>query len=739
MRIQVTHDAPPTTATQVPPFSVVRVDTGALAYQEALIGGEYLVACTSAMARPKPRETVWRELGSSEQPHPGSPVARQSRQRAFRLVVDGQLLGDRWSWLGHDESPDDERGRRMLSVHLQHKLRPIRVTVHTRIDGTPFIERWLTVTNSGDAPAAISDVSPWSGQLWDAIGHPWTAIEPRTLPNGPFVLGRYTESSAGAEGSFDWVPLPAGSEYAYACHHGRSGWGLPWFVVRNEATGSACIGEMAWSGNWRIAFANTYEAMPWPPSEGWDVRLFAEISMAGPAPLRVLAPGESCDTPSVHIGWVQGDLQVCAEHWHTHIRRSVKLPQPEDRAHRVEINHTGWTRNAQVTEHQLYEEIDLAAEAGFELFMLDAGWFGDVSDNWGNAVGDWDHENPLLTHGVRAALDRVHDRGMLAGLWVEAERLGLASETRAAHPEWQMHRGDQEIPNLDLSKPEVEAYLLHVVCDLVDRYELDCFRLDYNINIGEGGDAVRSGLSENVLWRHYDALYRVFDAVRSRYPDLLLENCSSGGGRMDLGIMARFHWTQVTDKWSPPMTLRVINGMTLALPPEMHETILGAISDGQADTDFVTRIALFGHFCASGVMPSLGEIQQYGWRRWRHAIQLYKERVRPMLDTCRLIHHTPIQRQTAPGTWCVLECAAADGASAHVGVFRLEAAPSDAYLLRPRGLDLGRTYRVTYDTPRSNGHRQIFDMTGAQLANQGLLVRVPGALRSELVLLDAID
>src|SRR4029453_13073244 len=128
-----------------------------------------------------------------------------------------------------------------------------------------------------------------------------------------------------------------------------------------------------------------------------------------------------------------------------------------------------------------------------------------------------------------------------------------------------------------------------------------------------------------------DAFYGIFDRIHQRFPDLLLENCASGGARTDLGIMSRFHWTQVSDNWSPSLTLKIVNGMTLSLPPELCMTLLGAISDGIADLDFMLRIGLFGHFCVSGIFPTMAERHHVARERWRHHIDLYKTFVRPML------------------------------------------------------------------------------------------------------------
>lgn len=715
----VTHTGVAPTADEFPAYPLIRFDGGMSSYQEALIGGRYLTAHLSAMGRPKPRWWIWSDM------HGGAASTRPLRRRevAFRLQVDSQDLHDGWEWLGSELDGPQHR------VRLRHPERSVEVLLSTTSDGTPLLARTLVVTNTGDRPAAISEADTWSGLVWSTGVTPWNDVELTTLPDGPFSIGRMTDTTAGTEGSFAWSPLPSGTT-SFESLRGRSGWGVPFCLVRNNATGELLVVDLAWSGNWRIELTNDYEPARRPVC---DAHLYVRAGIAGPAPLRVLAPGESATLPTAHVGVLFGDLDAAVQAVHTHIRRSVVPAQPTGREHLVEVNHTAFTRNHQVTEAQLYDEIDLAAEVGAELFMLDAGWFGEVSSLWFSAVGDWDRESPLLEHGVRAALDRVRERGMLAGLWVEPERVGPASIFAAEHPDWLMTRNGEQILNLDLSRPEIAAHTEKTLIGIIDRYQLDCFRLDYNHDMGEGGARSSHSWTENVLWRYYDALYGIFDRIHDRYPDLLLENCSSGGGRIDLGMMSRFHWTQVTDRWSPGPSARILNGATICLSPELCESVIGGISEGVSDLDFLIRLNLFCHFKVSGLFPTSVERNDAAFDRWQHGITLYKGFCRPILATSQLFHHTPIQTQTEPGDWVVLEVAAADRAGAYIGVFRLPGATTDAYLVRPRGLDPGRRYRVRRDT-RAN--ERIID--GGTLMDNGIRVDVPGALCSELILIDEV-
>ena len=730
MNIHISHTAPPASAEEIPDFPLVRFDTGMAVYEEALVDGQYLGATWSAMGRPQSRERIWHELRGGA--FATRPVRR--RQHAFQLQVDGQNLTDRWQWDdGQDVTTADSDCRECV-VTLRHALRPVTVKVHTRLDDTAFLVRWLEITNTGDKPAAIAQVSPWSGMVWAIGGPPQRTVRPyfperfSHMPlqvTEPFMLGRFRSTTALVEGEFDWEPLPDGALRMESLH-GRSGWGMPFFVVKNQVTQEVLVGHFAWSGNWQIEFFNDHE--PTRP----DAHLYLQAGLAGPPPLRVLSPGESASTAAVHLGYLYGDLDPCVQALHEHLRRSVMPKQPEGLEHPVECNHTGYTLNAQITQQQLFEEVDTAADVGCELFVVDAGWFGDATHHWEELVGDWE-ESPLLPQGLKPVFDRARKRDMRCGLWVEAERAGSASRVVEAHPDWQMRRRGETILHLDLAKPEVAQHVEDTIVRLVERFELDCFRLDYNIRCGEGGEAERDGLVESTAWRYYDALHGIFDRVRQRFPSLILENCASGGGRMDLGMMSRFHWTQISDNWSPGPTLKIVNGMTMALPPEQCMTLLGAISPAVSDLDFMLRIGLFNHFTVSGIFPTMAERHEVARERWRHTIRLFKDFARPILSTCRVFHHTPIQRQTEPGEWCVLEYAAADASRAYAGVFRLPGAQGDTFDFVPKGLSASRRYEVTFDNTG-----QSREMEGGDLLDTGLRVRVPGGFQSELLLLEAI-
>jgi alpha-galactosidase len=190
----------------------------------------------------------------------------------------------------------------------------------------------------------------------------------------------------------------------------------------------------------------------------------------------------------------------------------------------------------------------------------------------------------------------------------------------------------------------------------------------------------------------------------------------------------------VTDWQIAPRAFTVTNGMTMALPPEYVDRLVGGqFGNSTAEYDFQWRLLTF-------VRPTLGFFQPHGaqWNpivlaRTRRFIALYRDFVRPFMADGRIFHHTPVLANPEPKGWGVLELASRDRTRAVCGLFQLSAPTQPEYLLRLRGLDVGRRYRVTFD----NSGRSC-EIDGWVLMQQGLTMRLEAALTSELLIVEAI-
>jgi len=687
--------------------------TGLTVYEEALVDGKFL-------------GQGWNGAGFvGFYEDNGKKVDVNLSQQAFRLEIDGQLLGSGWEWGGVEKKADETRpGFVHIAVTLNHSLRPVTVRVHTKLDGSAVLTRWLEIRNTGDRPAAVSAADSWCGVLqkidqWSKCGE----------PDSLFSLGCFEDSNWGAEGNFQWHPLPAAA-YRVDGRCRRDRYRHPMFVLRNNMSGEHFIGQFAWSGGYSFEFDLNPDYL-----SNDRAALTFRAGMDAPAPLRMLAPGEAVATPEMHLGLVFGDLDAAVNAMHGHLRDSVFRPQAKQRGGWLE---SGLGPELEITPEEVFHAIDLAAEAGAEVFYIDASWYAPPKADWFSTVGDWKVCPERFPDGLAPFRERVHKKGMLWGLWMEPERIGVESETAKAHPEWlaKDDRGKSEWGGLlDLGNPEVAAHVERQIVRVIEEHQLDMFRLDFNVHPGQGMLTVRDGFLENGYWRYYDALYGIFARLRDRFPEVIFENCAGGGGRTDIGMVRNFCHTWISDNQIAPYSFRILNGMTMALPPEYADRLIGGMFGyTKAELEFQCRLLLFARPTYGFLRPRGEAMNPLIAEFLRNTLRHYVDFVRPFMATGKIYHHTPEIKGAIPQGFGVLEMTSADGGRGICGLFRLAGPADPEYLLRLRGIDVSRRYRVTF----GNAGRTC-EIPGCLLATQGLSIRLEGALTSELLSFESMD
>ena len=693
------------------PAPTISYRTGWVTYEESLIAGHFV-------------GRGWNGAGYINFYDGRIDPAEYPMPEAFRLEVDGQSLVTDWQWRGLEKSSTAE-GNLHIVITLEHGVRPITVKVHTKLDGTAVITRWLEVANHGKQPAALASTSSWSGVL--RKNDRWRSeLNGSSLPL--YSLGYFDGAKWGEEGDFHWHNMPEAG-YRIDGRVRRDRWRHPMFMLRNNATGEFFMGQLAWTGGYSFEFDLDTEIGKTSSAAG----LTFSAGPDAPAPLRVIAPGETVATPEMHLGLVYGDLDAAVQAMHTHLRRSVFLPQTRGRGGLVE---TGIGPELEITPEQVNHAIDEAVELGAEVFFIDASWYAPPGSFWWNMVGDWSVNRQRFPRGLDPFRERAHAAGMLWGLWMDAERVGDTSRIAKEHPDWLATNYDGERKmggQLDLTNPEVASWMESEIARVIEENKLDFFRLDYNTGPGRGIKGMRDGFIENGYWRYYENLYAIYSRLRQRFPNVIFENCAGGGARTDIGMVRWFHHTDVTDWQIAPRSFMITNGMTMALPPESVDRLLGGQS-GQtaADFDFQSRLLLF-------VEPKFGFLYPLGAQpnpifmaRAKHWLDLYKHFVRPFISDSRIYHHTPEISGVDPAGWGVLELASEDRGRGICGLFQLSAPKAVEYRLHPRGLDISKRYRITFD---NLGQTTAVD--GFILAEQGVLVRLEGALTSELLVFEA--
>ncbi len=348
--------------------------------------------------------------------------------------------------------------------------------------------------------------------------------------------------------------------------------------------------------------------LAWSGDSDWRVERLAEG--AGPATSVIgggeglrpgevrLRPGQEYVSPDAFFVWSADGLDGISDRFHAYLRSRPSHPV---RPRPVLVN----TWEAVYFDHDLERLkalVDRAAEVGAERFVLDDGWFqGRRNDH--TSLGDWQVDPQVWPQGLAPLAEHVRSRGLEFGLWFEPEMISLDSGTARAHPDWILAPSQGEGPSmrqqyvLDLTNPAAFEYLLDAISGLVSQYQVAYLKWDHNRELHEAvsrahGDSVAVSAETR-------ATYRLMDELRERHPGLEIESCSSGGGRVDLGILARTDRVWASDCIDPVERIMTDRWTSLLLPPELVGVHVGSSPAHTTSrrTDVTLRFAgaLLGH------------------------------------------------------------------------------------------------------------------------------------------------
>ncbi|GAA2024299.1 alpha-galactosidase [Catenulispora yoronensis] len=544
-----------------------------------------------------------------------------------------------------------------LAVESRHRVR----------SGSPVIERHLVVRHSGDAEDAPIEVLRADSASW-------------TLPPLPDYRLSQVRGRWAAETRLNRSALPYGetvltSRRGITSHHAN-----PWVMV-DDGGASAVHGQvfgctLAWSGSWQLTVERT-------PADRVAVAAgFGHEGLVWP-----LAPGEALTTPVTAGAWTDGGFDAASQAWHTYFLGQV-LPHAGD-PRPVVYNSWEATGFAISLEGQLALARQ-AAELGVELFVMDDGWFGGrTSDRAG--LGDWWPNPERFPDGLAPLVKGVRELGMDFGLWVEPEMVNADSELYRARPDWVLHqpfRTRSEHRNqmvLNLARKDVAEWVHGWLDRLVAENEIGFLKWDMNRPFSEVGP----GAGDEV-WRGYvDGLYGILDRLRADHPDLRIESCSGGGGRVDAGILRRVDQVWTSDNTDALDRLAIQDGFAQLYPAR----VMSAWVTDSPNPHTGRRIPLEFrfHVAMSGVLGIGGDLARWDEGEFataREMVAQYK-RIRPVVQG-----GIRYALGDAAGDLSGVEYVAADLAEVVVFVYRRER--RFAQMERPavlRGLDPAGRYR----------------------------------------------
>jgi alpha-galactosidase len=388
--------------------------------------------------------------------------------------------------------------------------------------------------------------------------------------------------------------------------------------------------SLAWNGSWRLAV----EA----PPHGAHVRVSAGVDDEDT--VVTLEPGESFTTPSTLGTWSPDGPTGVTRNWHAYQRGLARSLDPDQRP----VVYNSWyaTEFDVHLDHQL-RLADVAAQVGAEVFVVDDGWFtGRHSDRAG--LGDWSPDPEKFPDGLEPLIDGVLARGMRFGIWVEPEAVNPDSDLYRKHPDWAYHVDGRALTTvrnqlvLDFGRDDVVAWAEEMLRGLLRRYPITYLKWDMNRPVSDGG---RPGDPHGRQWsvQHAAGYLRVMRMLRDEFPQVTVEACAGGGGRIDLSVLAVSDVVWPSDETGARDRLRIQDGFLRAYPAHVMSSW---VTDERGLRDPL-EVSLGYKFVVAmaGVLGIGADILRWNddeRAQARRLVDLYRE-LRPVIHTGDVTRH----------------------------------------------------------------------------------------------------
>ncbi len=498
----------------------------------------------------------------------------------------------------------------------------------------------------------------------------------------------------------------------------------PWFAIdkgdATETSGGVWFGALAWSGNWRISVEQT------PYKQVRVTGGFNTFDFAYP-----LKPGEHLETPEFYAGYAAHGFGGASRLLHRLEITRIEPHGGDARARPVLYNSWEATEFA-VDEAGQTALAQKAAKLGVELFVMDDGWFGKRNTDHAG-LGDWVVNPQKFPNGLGGLIQSVKDLGMDFGLWVEPEMVNPNSDLYRAHPDWVMNfpgRPRSELRNqlvLNMARDDVRDYIFDVLDKLVTTYKFRYFKWDMNRIFAEPGWPEVSAGEQRELWVKYVwNYYEIMDRLRKKHPELEIESCSGGGGRVDLGVLRYVDEVWTSDNTEAFDRLQIQEGFSEAYAAKFMSAWVTDVPNTNGRSTPLPYRFLVAMQGALGIGANLNKFSDEDTKLATQMVALYK-RIRETVqfgNQYRLL--SPRTNDTTAN-----EYVSRDGKEAVLFAFRhSQQYNTEAPTIHLQGLDP----RVVYQVELWDG-TVLGKNSGAYLMENGINVKLHGDFDSTAVLL----
>jgi len=585
------------------------------------------------------------------------------------------------------------KGRRLILSQVDPVLGINVDSFYDSFDGVPVVRRWTRVTNVGNMPVGIEYVSSAIlHSLADAQNYEHELVIHLAfnswMAEGQWHSLRPSECGFVENGKTSWSEASAASVGTWSTEKY-----LPTAMVENTRMGVIWFWQIEHNGSWYWEISNSL-------LRGYladDVYAY----LGGPDDLhsaawKNLKPGETYQTIPVAVGCLQGGFSDAVEALTRYRRVACEKPREDNLRCPVIFNDYMNCLWADPTEDKELPLIAAAAKAGCEYFVIDAGWYAELHEDWSQTIGAWQPSASRWPHGLKFVLDQIRQAGMIPGLWLEPEVAGVKSVLAQKPDDWFLIRhGKRVLKNsrllLDFRNPDVRAYLDQVIARLVNDYGVGYIKMDYNVDSLQGTELNADSFGQGLL-EHNRAHLDWLDGMLNRYPDLVIENCGSGGGRMDYAMLSRLQIQSMTDQENYLNLPAILVGASAAVLPE--QLAIWSYPLANADADQASFNLVTAMMCRIHQSGRLDAISAGALLQVTNGIKIYKQAIRGHIPQAVPFYPLGMSDLTNPNAPVALGMRAPGWTA--LGVWRLDGADtielpvdaSDAEVLYPNDLGI---------------------------------------------------
>ncbi len=512
-----------------------------------------------------------------------------------------------WKYVSH-KITDNESGS-LLELDVAAPDRLHAAYFMQTYNDIPIVRTWVTLTNNSDADMGIEYVSSfvYSGIGKDSGTDTYDHIKLMLARNSWCNEVQWHTLDA-IDAGLSHMPyrgynLPDGgsNRFVYGSRDSYStGEYMPISIAIDEKSGEIWYGQIDYSGAWTIEYGS-----------GDDRHMY--IGLFGPTDdadfWKNLKPGESFTTVPSAFGVSLGNINNAFAAL-TLYRRAIRRQNPDNERCYVVFNDYMNCLFGDPTEEKEKKIIDIAADLGCEYYCLDCGWYD--SGPWWDKVGEWKESPERFPNGLKTVFDYCRSKGMHMGMWLEIEVMGVKCELAdklpddwfvCTHGKRRMERGRYL---LDFRNPRVRKYCGDVVDRLVNDYGCEFFKIDYNVTTGTGSDLNSDSRGEAML-EHYRAFYEWIRDIYRRHPNLVIENCGSGGQRMDYGILSLHSLQSTSDQTDYISNAYIGTSVASAVAPEQCGTWIYPYEDNREHVIFNMMNGILLRPYVSGMVWNMSE------------------------------------------------------------------------------------------------------------------------------------